>query len=269
MIVALAIGCSVGSGEDGAGAAMQKTVDLIQSIDLLFNRVIYSDLAMINTTVEKPRSETGHARQKLVLAALKLFAEKGFEGASTREIADAAGANISAIRYYFGDKAGLYRAAFIEPLGEDATHGCADIDPARPLLEALHRFFAEFLEPLKRGEAVRLVMKLHFREMIEPTGAWEQAIEAEIKPQHAAVVRLLTRRFGMQTPDLDVQRLAFSVVGMAVHYYVGQEIVDAIAPDVLGSPEAIDTLAARLAHYAAAMIEAEAARRGLAEGTGE
>lgn len=210
------------------------------------------------------RSETEHPRQKLVLAALKLFAEKGFEGASTREIADAAGANISAIRYYFGDKAGLYRAAFTEPLGENA-HGCADIDPSMPLPEALHFFFAEFLEPLKRGEAVRLVMKLHFREMIEPTGAWEEAIEAEIKPQHAAMVRMLTQRFGMSAPDVDVQRLAFSVVGMAVHYYVGQEIVDAIAPEVLADPDAIDTLAARLAHYAAAMIEAEAARRGLAQ----
>jgi len=210
------------------------------------------------------RIESEHPRQKLVLAALKLFAEKGFEGASTREIADAAGANISAIRYYFGDKAGLYRAAFTEPLGENA-HGCADIDPAMPLPEALHFFFAEFLEPLKRGEAVRLVMKLHFREMIEPTGAWEEAIEAEIKPQHAAMVRMLTQRFGMAAPDVDMQRLAFSVVGMAVHYYVGQDIVDAIAPEVLANPDAIDTLAARLAHYAAAMIEAEAARRGLAQ----
>ena len=218
---------------------------------------------MMNAVPAWSRSETEHPRQKLVLAALKLFAEKGFEGASTRDIADAAGANISAIRYYFGDKAGLYRAAFTEPLGENA-HGCADIDPTKPLPEALHQFFAEFLEPLKRGEAVRLVMKLHFREMIEPTGAWEEAIEAEIKPQHEAMVRMLTQRFGISAPDVDVQRLAFSVVGMAVHYYVGQDIVNAIAPEVLASPDAIDTLAARLAHYAAAMIEAEAARRGLA-----
>jgi AcrR family transcriptional regulator len=220
---------------------------------------------MMNAVPAWSRTETGHPRQKLVLAALKLFAEKGFEGASTREIADAASANVSAIRYYFGDKAGLYRAAFTEPLGDNA-HGCADIDPAKPLPDALHQFFAEFLEPLKRGEAVRLVMKLHFREMIEPTGAWEEAIEAEIKPQHEAMVRMLTQRFGMAAPDIDVQRLAFSVVGMAVHYYVGQDIVDAIAPELLGSPDAVDTLAGRLAHFAAAMIDAEAARRGLAQG---
>ena len=202
-----------------------------------------------------------HPRKKLVLAALRLFAEKGFESASTREIADAAGTNISAIRYYFGDKAGLYRAAFTEPLNEFPEQHCADIDLGLPLLAALQKFFGEFLSPLKHGEAVRQVMKLHFREMIEPTGAWEEAIEAEIKPQHAALVKMLSRRFGVGEPDIDVQRLAFSIVGMAVHYFVGRDVVDAIAPAVLGSPEAIDTLAERLAHYSTAMIEAEAARR--------
>lgn len=49
------------------------------------------------------------ARSRLVQAALRLFAEKGYEAAGTREIAEAAGANISAIRYYFGDKAGRSR----------------------------------------------------------------------------------------------------------------------------------------------------------------
>ncbi|MFN0163642.1 MAG: CerR family C-terminal domain-containing protein [Burkholderiales bacterium] len=217
----------------------------------------------MNAAFAADRPDAEPTRQKLVLAALKLFAEKGFEGASTREIADAANANISAIRYYFGDKAGLYRAAFTEPLGENA-HACAEIATDIPLLQALQAFFADFLAPLKRGEAMRLVMKLHFREMIEPTGAWEEAIEGEIKPSHEAFVRMLTRLFRMDAPDLDVQRLAFSVVGMAVHYYVGQGIVDAIAPEILDGEEAIDALAERLAQYAAAIIDSEAMRRGVA-----
>ena len=210
------------------------------------------------------RTENQHPRNKLVLAALKLFAERGFSGASTRDIADAAGANISAIRYYFGDKAGLYRAAFTEPLDEYPGQGTTDLDPDLPLTPALQRFFADFLGPLKHGEAVRLVMKLHFREMIEPTGAWDQAIEAEIKPQYAAVVRLLVRRFELSQDDIDIQRLAFAIVGMAVQYYVGQDVIAAIAPQILADADAIDALAGRLADYAVAMIEAEAMRRGIA-----
>lgn len=202
-----------------------------------------------------------HPRQKLLMAALKCFSEKGFEGASTREIAEAAEANISSIRYYFGDKAGLYRAAFKEPLGENAGQPCVEIDPAMPLDVALRKFFSEFLSPLKHGEEVRMVMKLHFREMIEPTGAWTEVIESEIKPLHHIMAGMLARRFGMASPDMDIQRLALSIVGMAIHYFVGQEVVNAIAPDVLGSDEAIDTLAARLAFYAVAIIDAEVVRR--------
>ena len=63
--------------------------------------------------------EHAQARQRLVQAALRLFAEVGFARASTRAICEAAGVNLSAIRYYFGDKFGLYRAAFHEPLGGD------------------------------------------------------------------------------------------------------------------------------------------------------
>lgn len=47
-------------------------------------------------------------KQKILETALTIFAKKGFEGASTREICKEAGVNISLIAYYFGGKKGLY-----------------------------------------------------------------------------------------------------------------------------------------------------------------
>ncbi|HQL88795.1 MAG TPA: TetR family transcriptional regulator, partial [Lentisphaeria bacterium] len=49
-------------------------------------------------------------RDRLLAAGLKIFAEKGFSGATVREICDEAGSNIAAINYYFGDKVGFYQA---------------------------------------------------------------------------------------------------------------------------------------------------------------
>ncbi|AZA49184.1 TetR/AcrR family transcriptional regulator [Chryseobacterium carnipullorum] len=46
--------------------------------------------------------------ENILFAAEKLFAEKGFEGTSTREISKAANVNISMISYYFGSKEKLY-----------------------------------------------------------------------------------------------------------------------------------------------------------------
>jgi AcrR family transcriptional regulator len=201
------------------------------------------------------------ARSRLVRAALRVFADKGFEGATTREICEMAEANISAIRYYFGDKAGLYRAAFTEPMGDLPCHSKIEAFADRPLVEALELFYKEFLEPLKRGEELQLVMKLHFREMIEPTGVFQEEIEAEIKPQHASMVTMLMRELGAAQVDIDLHRLAVAIIGMAVHFYVGQEVIAVIAPELTNSPRAVDQLAGRLARYAADMIEGEARRR--------
>jgi TetR/AcrR family transcriptional regulator, regulator of cefoperazone and chloramphenicol sensitivity len=219
----------------------------------------------VSPTLIASRSDGAQARDKLLHTALRLFAAKGFERTSTREIAHAADANVSAIGYYFGDKAGLYRAAFMEPLG-DLCPGkqTADFDGVA-LGTALTCFFAEFLEPLKRGEAVRLVMRLHFREMVEPTGLWAEEIENEIKPGHYWMLRLLARELAVDPQaadaDLDLQRLGFAIMSMAVHYFVAQDIVNGIAPQILADAPAIDTLAERLAGFALAMIDAERIRR--------
>lgn len=58
------------------------------------------------------RQDRGEAtRRKLLVAAIEAFGRFGFEGVSTRAIADAAGVNLQAITYYFGDKEKLYLAA--------------------------------------------------------------------------------------------------------------------------------------------------------------
>ncbi len=207
--------------------------------------------------------EPGNARGCLIMAALRIFAEKGFGAATSRNICELAGTNISAIRYYFGDKAGLYRAAFTEPMGGLPCHSTLATFANLPLPEALQLFFREFLEPLKKGEQLRLAMKLRFREMIEPTGVWKQEIDAEIKPQLDTLLWIIKQHLKMANIDDDMQRLAFAVIGMAVHFYVGQDVIAIIAPHLLDTPEEIDTLAERLAGYAVAMIESEALRRKL------
>jgi AcrR family transcriptional regulator len=49
-------------------------------------------------------------RRRVLDAALQVFAARGYDGASTRLLAEAAGVNLPAIQYNFGGKEGLYRA---------------------------------------------------------------------------------------------------------------------------------------------------------------
>jgi len=196
-----------------------------------------------------------------VLAALRLFAEKGFSKTSTREIAQAAGANVAAISYYFGDKAGLYRAVFTEPMGTP----CDDISRYQPahlsLRQALEGFISGFLLPLKQGDLAQQLTRLHFREMLEPTGLWAEQINDNIKPAHAALVEVLSRHLGVTRIDDDVHRLAFSITGLAMQMFISRDVIDAVRPQLTATPRAIDLWAIRLADFAEAMIAVEVARR--------
>ncbi|GIL17401.1 MAG: TetR family transcriptional regulator [Oligoflexia bacterium] len=62
----------------------------------------------------KESIEVHGARERLIEVATQLFAEKGLDGVSTRDISKAAGLNISLISYYFGGKEGLYKAVILD-----------------------------------------------------------------------------------------------------------------------------------------------------------
>ncbi|MNR79366.1 putative HTH-type transcriptional regulator YttP [compost metagenome] len=211
--------------------------------------------------VRKQRSDGAEARARLLQAALRLFADKGFSKTSTREIALAADVNIAAIKYYFGDKAGLYRAVFTEPMGSPCDFMLLSAQDAFSLRESLTGFFAGFLEPLKQGDLVQLCVRLHFREMLEPTGLWAEDIDNNIKPAHAAMVAMLARHLNAPEADDEIHRLAFSIVSLPLQMFVARDVIDAIRPDLMNSPAAIDEWAAKMTLYAEAMTEVEASRR--------
>lgn len=208
-------------------------------------------------------ADDAEPRVRLLHAGLRLFATQGYSKTSTRELAEAAQVNVAAISYYFGDKAGLYRAAFSEPGGSPEDQMVDWNQPGQTLAEALQGFYAEFLEPLRQGDLARLCTKLHFREMLEPTGLWEADPTFGIGPMHEALLALLARHLGLPGPDDDLQRLAICLAGLGVHLHVGHDINDVLAPGLSTGPAALDRWAERLVDFGLALIEAERQRRGL------
>ena len=113
------------------------------------------------------------AQQRLVQAALKVFASKGYEGASTREICRLAEVNVAAIHYYFGDKASLYREVFRLPevLGQLPTE--MD-DPEMPLRAVLVAFYRHILSYIVAPEQVQQMRLLFLREELHPSGVLDE-----------------------------------------------------------------------------------------------
>ena len=101
-------------------------------------------------------------KQRLIAAAEQLFAERGVEGVSLREINTAAGQrNSTALQYHFGDRYGLVRAVLRKhaPAVDAARHAMLDDylrlghDDLRVLAEALVRPSATKLDDPDGGRA--------------------------------------------------------------------------------------------------------------------
>jgi len=75
----------------------------------------------------RSEEDAQRTRRAILEAALGLFARRGFESVSVRDIAEAAGATHSLIRHHFGSKEGVWRAVVD---AADAEYVCA----MRPVL---------------------------------------------------------------------------------------------------------------------------------------
>jgi len=64
------------------------------------------------------RQTLSGTRERILVAALEVFAEHGFDGAHTREIAERAGANLGLIKYYFNNKELLWKASVARAFAE-------------------------------------------------------------------------------------------------------------------------------------------------------
>ena len=96
-------------------------------------------------SAKKPPKHQDKTKDRIVSAAIKLFAKHGYDGTSTKAICQAARANIAALHYYFETKEKLY-LSIIQEFGKES------LDSALRTLS----------EPYDPGEIkVRLEMFLH------------------------------------------------------------------------------------------------------------
>ncbi len=234
---------------------------------------MYHALMKVNQALDlsgDAQERGARARERLLHEAMRIFADKGFAKASTREICHAAGTNVASIHYYFGDKAGLYRAVLLHPIEALSTEFAHFDDPALPLDAALRCLMAAFLCPGNvegvAKEQAQFGMKLHLREMVEPSVAYKEVIAQHIQPHHQRVVKLLARHVsaGQTDPDDALHHLAFALLAMVHDYSLSREFMSVLAPALLDGKEAVRKVLDRLVGYGVALVAHERALRALA-----
>jgi len=134
-------------------------------------------------------------RSKILKAAVRVFAEDGYEGASIRTIVAKADVNQAAINYHFGSKEGLYRAvlqsALETLLRADATATQAPASVARE--EALRAFIGRQLRPMLARDEMSQYLRIFNWETVRPTPAFRKFMAEDAGPYLVGAAALVRR----------------------------------------------------------------------------
>jgi TetR/AcrR family transcriptional regulator, regulator of cefoperazone and chloramphenicol sensitivity len=146
--------------------------------------------------------------RRILDAAIEVFAAEGYDGASTRVLAERAKVNLPAIQYYFGSKEGLYRAAIEEivdivehhlgPAAQQAQEALeAQADPER-LFAVLYALLDAFTALVTSRNATQSRSTFITRAEIEGQPALdllhESVTRLGVRPCAEVIARLLGRQ---------------------------------------------------------------------------
>ncbi|MBN3726144.1 CerR family C-terminal domain-containing protein [Burkholderia sp. Ac-20379] len=182
-------------------------------------------------------SASGYARGdetrgRIIEAAIELFGERGFAGASTRDIAARAGVNAPALQYYFENKEGVLRAC-IEAIGDHASESFGPaIEHARAMLaedadvDTLIDAYIGIMQVIssKMFDTPKTVHQRMFfaREQagLEPAFASEMLMERVRRPVNTICAELVGRISGADPKQPLTQLRAFSLLGQLTVFHM-------------------------------------------------
>ena len=198
-------------------------------------------------------------RIRLLEAAEDVFAEKGYEAATTREICNRAGVrNVGAVNYYFQGKDRLYAEA-VKYAMRTCAHGAPFPDwppgtpPVRKLREFIRTVMARMLEIPKEAS-----MTLMTREMtrLTPSPFTVEAVELNMRPIANVLVAILNELL----PDVPFERrvlVGFSIMGQCLFYRQNRAVSEVLFGRRLLQKLSADELAEHIADFSLKAIRRE------------
>ena len=197
---------------------------------------------------ESPGSDP--TREKLLDVAGRVFADRGYQAATIREICLQAGANVAAVNYHFGDKLGLYtevlhqsvRAAQIEAIQ-------SALDKTAPPEDILRAVIRARLRGLWRGDLPDWHFRILTHELAQPSPAFRQFINKVGRPIFKRLLELIGGMIDLP-PDDDKTRLcAISVMGQILAYVFAGPLLAGVWPGLKMTREQVERIADHIADF--------------------
>jgi TetR/AcrR family transcriptional regulator, regulator of cefoperazone and chloramphenicol sensitivity len=201
--------------------------------------------------------EPEDARGRLIDSAIALFAEKGYEGTSVRDLATTAGVNVAAVSYHFGSKDALYHEALracLAPCGEMRERMQVHLDAAlrtktrKAAEDALRGCVEDFLHVLMSPEATH--SHLVMREQSEGKPRFEPVIREFFQPV-GTILREVILMLAPGLSDMQVFMVISGIIGQCLHIYKARVSYRVLAGVDSHSPEYIEAVSKHIAHLTA------------------
>jgi AcrR family transcriptional regulator len=195
---------------------------------------------------------------RLLVAAEKLFAERGQDSVSVRDLAREAKVNIAAVNYYFGGKENLYletlryayrnsKEAFpkLEALLKEAQAA----GTAEAALRGVRLYIEEFMQIIFISGATSYKAALMGHEVSRPTKALDIVVEEFISPTFKMLVALVEQA----RPDLaaakEANLTAMSIIGQCLNYSLALPITLKLLKRSQMTPAFVKKLANQISEF--------------------
>lgn len=205
-------------------------------------------------------------RDKLLEAAGRAFAERGFAAATIRDICKEAGANVAAVNYYFQDKLALYAEVL-----RQVTHA-SNVARVRVALdgqsspeEALREAIRARLRGIHSQQRPDWHFRIAARELAQPTPAMSDVIDQIMRPLYGRLCEVVGQIIGRPSSHEQTRLCVHSIIGQLMHYVLGGQMIQHLWPEMQMKPEQIERVADHIADFSLAYLHQQGAsnRRGL------
>ncbi len=187
---------------------------------------------MTNSESSQTQTSDEDTRSRLLQAAGLVFADKGFQGATVREICQAADVNVASVNYHFGDKQRLY----IETVKR--AHELRTLRVPLPLWPKgtpaetkLRDFIRTLLTRMIASEEAPWQHRLMMQEVMQPSQACREMVEDYIRPEFQLLLAILDEILPEEVSVVRRHQFAFSVVGQCLFYKIGGQVAQLLVSE--------------------------------------
>lgn len=189
--------------------------------------------------------------QRLLQAAVEVFAERGYRAATVREICRRADVNGASVNYYFRSKDALYAEA-LKFAFRDAQQRHPQrqaLDAQLPAPERLRCFIENFLQILLDDSHLGLHGRLIVREITEPTRALDSVIEFAIRPRCLLLNDIVRTIAGPSAAQETVDRCVVSILGQCLMYKFSRAVLCRVFPHLLSGSDPVGETGGHIARF--------------------